>query len=241
LKRQIPLSLFIASCLAVLFSAVANANDIYKWIDSSGKVHYSTTPRVAPPTAFQSAPETARAAVLPEIQRENIDQRISAIRSTTPPSCGAHGGIDCTKGADVDGSVICVDGFLQAGATYSANCSEVKLSLKPPTVITEEGAALGELAELSQLAEKRPYAIQFLLRNTSGIAAEGVRVEFIVPGQERFEAIGPERVEPFGAAEYILHLKTVQFSYPLETLKRHKVRAGCKNCGALIAINTNSQ
>jgi len=222
--------LLILCSLQILISSSVRADQIYKWTDEFGNTHYATKP-------FPNSSETAP---LPTIERENIDTRIQNIKKNIPANCSEHGGTDCSKNADEDGSVICSDGFREATLSFRSSCSEAKLVMKPPAVIAENGEVLGEISELSTLGDKHPFALQFFLRNTSSIEARDVRVEFIVPGKERFEAIGPEKVEPFGAAEYILHLKTVQFSYSLENLKRYKIRAGCKNCGALIALNSKT-
>lgn len=33
-------------------------------------------------------------------------------------ACSSHGGVNCLAGADVDGSVICVDGWLESTVAY---------------------------------------------------------------------------------------------------------------------------
>ncbi|OVE79912.1 hypothetical protein BVY02_01900, partial [bacterium J17] len=68
-------------------------------MDESGKTHYSSNEN-----------SDAKAAELPKLERENIDERIAKIKSKTPPSCVNRGGVDCSRGADSDGRVICRDG-----------------------------------------------------------------------------------------------------------------------------------
>ena len=58
---------------------------IYKWTDQNGKVHFSTKP----------SDEKAKATQLPEIQKENYEEKIGKIKAITPKNCSAHNGIDC--------------------------------------------------------------------------------------------------------------------------------------------------
>jgi len=37
-----------------------------------------------------------------------------------PGACGEHGGVDCSAGPDIDGSVICMDGY--RGSSIKYNC-----------------------------------------------------------------------------------------------------------------------
>ena len=71
---------------------------VYSWTDANGKTHYSTTPR-----SKGDKPKD-----LPVVQRENIDSKIKTIRATAPETCQTHGGIDCGRIDDRDGSVICM-------------------------------------------------------------------------------------------------------------------------------------
>jgi hypothetical protein len=224
----------LISLFALLLAGAStqlHAEEIYRWTDANGRVHYS------------SNQQTEAAATLPTIQRENLDQKIASIRQNISPSCSTRGGIDCTRGSDDDGSVICVDGFRDASTRFANHCREAKLALKSSLVTDSKGVERGDFKELSQILEKRsdnlPLAIQFFIRNSSGVRAEEMKVEVIVPGEERFDALGPSDIEPFGAAEYTLGLETVMQRYPLQSLKRLKVRAGCANCRALIAVNSD--
>jgi hypothetical protein len=59
----------------------------------------------------------------------------------TSGACSSHGGVDCSAGPDSDGSVICVDGWLNSSVSYSSmkKCAGTKLpSVQINPVIEQE-------------------------------------------------------------------------------------------------------
>lgn len=112
--------LLLASILSIIFAiSLADAQSVYKWTDADGNVHFST-----------SAPNpNAAPAALPELRRESVDARIEQLKATTPATCSQHGGVDCSRGADFDGSVVCFDGFSDAILPFRVHCSEARLRI----------------------------------------------------------------------------------------------------------------
>ena len=90
---------------------------VYKWMDSSGKTHYSNNP----------SQNESEAIALPEVGRYSSANKIQRLKDSTPPTCTSHGGIDCSRGEDVDGSVICYDGFDGSSLSYQVHCNSVRL------------------------------------------------------------------------------------------------------------------
>lgn len=110
--RNLPLSLIaIASLFTTEYVA---AQELFKWIDESGRVHFST----------EAPHANAKPAELPDITKVKMD----------PPeilkeNCDKHGGIDCDAGPDGDGSVICYDGYQNAAVRYRFTCLTARLSV----------------------------------------------------------------------------------------------------------------
>ena len=194
---------------------------MYKYTDEFDNVHYSTKPL-----------EGAESEALPTIERENIDDRIRKLKDQTPPNCGDHGGVDCEKGADEDGSVVCHDGFDGATLRYSVSCSQVKLQLQPAIYLGLGGKPLEKLPRNST----RPTEVigmQVALRNLSQGEAKGIRLYLMFPDRRRIEAAGPLTIEGFGVAEYSIALTEPLHRTPYY-LSQAEVRASCNNCSAVV-------
>lgn len=215
-------SLFLA---VVVFSRVAVAEEIFTWTDEFGVTHYTTTP----------PPQGAKPADLPRIERESLDRKIEDIRASTPPNCVAHGGVDCSKGVDLDGSVICSDGFKDAILPFRFSCLEVRLLYPPITIESATDEVLGTIGKKTKLTvrELQDAKLHLALRNTSGTEAFGVRVAFEFPRQKPLEAIGPDKVDAFGGADYILPLRLAGGRMSPEELQRVRVKISCTNCAAI--------
>lgn len=162
---------------------------------------------------------------LPPLIRENIDARISALKSQAAFTCAAHGGIDCSKGQDRDGSVICADEFRDAGIPFRFRCLEAKLSVKGPYIreTAKESASHG-------LKPQTARKLQLTLRNTSDIEANELKVSFIIARSKPLPAQGPDTVEPFGIGDYTLLLDSLSEEYDLKDLKKAKYSISCRNC-----------
>ncbi len=109
--------------LATLIFSLSHADQIYKWTDDEGVVHYSST-----------APDgQAKPAELPKI---NIaDVKLPEIQFV---SCDEHGGIDCAAGAAPDGSVYCRSGA-RGTQRFSFACSLAKLEVADVSEPNEDG------------------------------------------------------------------------------------------------------
>ena len=110
-------ALILAVCSSGLLTSPASAAPIYRWTDEAGNTHYSTTPD----------DPRAKSQALPELRHENIDANIRKLQSETPESCDHHGGPDCSRGADADGSVVCLDGYRGAKLPFQFHCMEARL------------------------------------------------------------------------------------------------------------------
>ena len=162
---------------------------------------------------------------LPPVSRENISARIKALRRKTPSMCTHHGGIDCSLGPDKDGSVICLDGFLDAVPRFRLRCSEVRLETGRLSIQRE--TALKDAAR-EDLPTKT--AVTISVRNLSGIEAYGVKVDITLPQLEPVVASGPARIEPYAIAEYSLPLDNNSGNDILENIN-YRVR--CTNCSTV--------
>ena len=111
------MSRFVFVLTLMSISGAAAADPIYRHVDASGRVTYGNTP-VEP---------GAKPADLPKVQKENFTQKVSAIEQAIPETCDKHGGVDCSQGADADGSVICLDGFRNVHQTYEEMCTTAAL------------------------------------------------------------------------------------------------------------------
>lgn len=151
----------------------AHAGDIYKWTDKDGIVHYSS----------KKSKKEAKPAVLPEIMRAEVK-----IPATALKTCKNHGGIDCSTGADSDGSVICYDGFKGAAARFRFNCNSPKL----------------DITEIMDIDEEGYYKI--IVRNSKSVAAENPKMTVRLPNDPKKELSGPSEISPFGVAEFKLKL-----------------------------------
>ena len=84
------------------------ADSVYRWEAKNGSIHYSTKP-----------PQPgAKPAELPPIMKGDI-----RLAKSYFISCDKHGGINCKGGTDVDGSVICNDGFKNSSLQYKKSCA----------------------------------------------------------------------------------------------------------------------
>ncbi|MCB0358831.1 MAG: DUF4124 domain-containing protein [Bdellovibrionales bacterium] len=210
-----------------LLAHSALAGDIYTWTDSEGRVHFSTSPHSP----------GAKRADLPELQHEDLDEKIQAIRESTPPNCLDHGGIDCSAGPDSDGSVVCLDGFREALLPHRFACSEADLSVTEVFIVDNDGQVVSELERADALApvadeQWKNYALVLSLRNNSAVAAAGMEVAFALPGREFSPATGPEGVPAYGAAEYRLPLAGLKNLVNLRQIAKTDYKVRCTNCRA---------
>jgi hypothetical protein len=105
-------------------TAQAQADDVYRWVDKAGLVHYTSKP----PT------KDSKPADLPPLLREGA--RPVKIELA---SCDKHGGVNCQAGPDKDGSVICLDGFTEATARFRFTCNSPKLQVSEISELDKDG------------------------------------------------------------------------------------------------------
>lgn len=221
LRRPSYHALFILSLIA-LISTNSFADEIFRWTDQDGQVHYST----------QKSDTNASAAELPPLEKENLDEKIKLIKQDTPRNCLSHGGVDCAAGPDDDGSVICIDGFRGAILPHRFRCREAKLKSELSLVYEGEDNGVAHSTFIArQNRNKRLREVRVTVRNETEIEAFGVQVELDIPGQVKktLRIEGAEKVEPYGFADY-----TVPFD-PQNTLTVYQVsglhyRVHCENC-----------
>ena len=226
LTRSKPL--FFFAILLAMQSATALAGDIYTWTDENGKVHFSTEPR-----------PDAKKAELPEVRRENLDEKIKEIRGSTPPNCHDHGGVDCSRGADGDGSVVCLDGFRDSMLPYKFSCLEARLRASELNLVNQQEEVIGIINKKFRISQDEALAagtmsLLLTLRNNSSVEAFGVSVLVRTPGGKKVEAPGPDKVEPFGVAEYQLPLASLPERIPISRLARIDFKVHCTNCRAVL-------
>ncbi|MCB0346986.1 MAG: DUF4124 domain-containing protein [Bdellovibrionales bacterium] len=225
---RLAVSLTLSLYLLLFLSGHAFADDIYTWTDENGQVHFSTEPR-----------GDAAKAELPEVRRENLDEKIEEIKGSTPPNCHNHGGVDCSRGRDSDGSVICLDGFANSMLPYRFSCLEARLRASELSLLDSKREVIGIINKdfkisQEQVLEAGEMMLLITLRNNSSVEAFGVSVHVQTPNGKKAEAAGPEKVESFGVAEYLLPLKQLPQRLPFERLARLDFKVRCTNCGAVL-------
>jgi hypothetical protein len=155
----------IALLIVLILPRMAITDDsVYEWSDDRGVRYFSNK---------KDANPKARIADLPEIQH------LSFPEAPVAEPCSAHGGVDCSKGQDSDGSVICVDGYKKALARFIFLCSAAKLSLEE--VLQKDGKSV------------------VIVRNSASIASKGTKVTLRDQTAE-----GPESVEAHSIGEFVL-------------------------------------
>lgn len=218
-------SIIILFFIILLSAEFCVADEIYSWTDKNGKVHFSTKP-VSP---------KASKADLPEVKRENLSEKIKEIKSLTPPNCSSHGGIDCSIGADEDGSVICSDGYRDARLPYRFHCLEVRMTAGNLELMTSEKEIVGiikrnEALSRSMFDEHPDLSLHLVVRNNSSTAAFGVEVGIKAPGREALDAQGPVSIEPYGIGEYHLPLKSFEPLLSISKIRQLSYNVKCTNC-----------
>jgi hypothetical protein len=186
--------------VCIFFPDILAADEIHTWTDSAGRVHYSNNNQ-----------QGSKPATLPKIKRENIDKRIESIKLSTPKSCLKHGGVDCSKGPDQDGSVVCLDGYLESALPFQFECLAVKLSYRMKFDPTNSNQ------------------LSISVRNLSSV--EGFNLAGTVKhlkSKKDFKLEGPDKIDPFGIAEY-----TVIFADEISSEKDINVNLTCTNCQAV--------
>jgi hypothetical protein len=185
--RHIVLLTFIVAVLAPRLGVC----QVYEWIDAEGVQHFSTS---------KPDPE-AKLAELPEITKER-----SLRAKASFDSCVDHGGVNCGDGPDVDGSVICYDGYRDSSPRYRFSCYETHL----------------EVLEITQTSVEEPHKI--IVRNALSVPAKGVMVSFTNPKGEEYLAKGPRELQALAMGEYAIDPSLKQ------TPEKARISVTCTNC-----------
>lgn len=217
------------SCLVIFFflyfvyDAVSQNtpnSQVYKCQDETGKTFFCNDPSRSPSNLK---------AELPQIGRENIDNKIAEIKSSKLETCKKHGGDKCELGADSDGSIICADGYRDSALPFKSVCLEAKLQvvslalLRGGVTYLEKGdsnLSNGELLDSDML--------QLSLRNLTAVPAKLIKVYFETQRIAAKLADGPEAIEAYGSAEYQLRAASFSKKIPLASEVRYKI--SCVNC-----------
>lgn len=211
LKTRKKKAKFVSVGLAMMFSlTTACSQEIYSWTDEQGKTHYSN----------EAKDSTAKSVTLPDTERYNADQRIKDLKKETARTCLNKGGVQCSLGADEDGSVICSDGSKNSEESFKASCSEVKL--------------IAELNRPKKRLSKQLLRIPVTatVRNQSSQDAKGVEVKVKFPNtpnaDEYFDLKleGPSVIPSFGIAEYTFSGRLIDDRVVIKGV----ISVDCENC-----------
>lgn len=171
-----------------------------------------------------------------EVFHYNLEKKVKALKEITPANCFSHGEIDCSKGEDVDGSVICKDGFRGAVMSYNSQCLEVRLEVQ--YLVTTNSPKTPYLKHSKKLIEDlkgyKVLALHLNIRNLSDVKAKNIKVEFTLERKYPYNAQGPETIDPYGLAEYNLELATLPEEPTLEQLLKTVYRVDCGNCRGIL-------
>ena len=208
--------------ILITFFLVANysfAQPVSKEVDSSGHVFY------------KSSDSVKHSAALPEIKKENLEEKISEIKKNIPLTCSQHQGIDCEKGADADDqSVICVDDFRDSKESFKEFCSQTRLQLLSESFLDEHDQEIPkELRKPKKYGGKVPVKIVVKLRNLSGVPAKNVVVQAEIV-KRSFDGTGPSEISPFALEEYVVNINEARLPLFSDFRTRYRTVINCDNC-----------
>lgn len=219
------LFLSIGIIFGLFYATQLVAEGVYICKDENGKDYYCTS----------SAPASSRKpATLPPIAKENIDTSIKQLKQTIKESCKNHGGDDCSRGPDSDGSVICNDGFRASLLTFQQKCSKIKLDVLS-FVLDSLDLSVGGKTETSPQptlsGAPTRLAAKLTLRNPSSVAIADIVVKFDTERSRAIAGDGPGVIEPFGLGEY--HLPLDSFFPQGAKFNEIGFTVECANCESL--------
>ena len=199
----------------------AEDNKIFRQVDANGNVTYSNT----------ELPNSEAATSLPEIQKENIDEKINQLRQSVPENCEQHGGIDCQSQADSDGSVICLDGYRNAEISYRFSCLEAFLQVFSFTLSDAENKTQ-KFNPNKPFTNQSPKAglLQVAIRNNSNVEAKEVKVFINKTWREKVFASGPDFIKPYEVQDYSFNLQDLKGLERNFVINKGTVKIECINC-----------
>ena len=126
-------------------------------------------------------------------------------------TCVEHGGVDCSKPADSDGSVVCRSGYKDAEIMHRFACGAVKLEIS--RVLFDKSG--------------KPTGVE--IRNLNNNTAEGVLVKVKI--SKFVDAVtldGPEKINGYSVETYLTPPSKLKFTK--SNFKSSTISVNCKNC-----------
>lgn len=161
-----PIILLNLSCIICANNLCAE--DIYSSESKSGVIVYSN----------KAGQGINKVATLPAIIKQ---KNLYNTQTKAAASCSANGGIDCSKGADSDGSVICYNGFRDSLERYAFSCSRAKLKIIDQSLTSQNGKT------------------KFVVRNMASVDAKNISIQ-----SKLCRTIeGPNLIAAYDSAEFI--------------------------------------
>lgn len=221
IRRKIRLVLLLLCLFIFPINSLGETDKIYRQVDAAGTVTYSTT----------ELPNSEPANTLPEIQKENIDNRIKNFLAVVPENCEKHGGIDCQAQADSDGSVICLDGYRDAELPYRFHCLEAFLQIFSFTLSNSENRPI-TFNPSKPFKNQSPAAgiLQVSIRNNSNVEATGIKVFINKTWREKIHALGPEIVKPYEIQDYSFNVQDLKALERNFAINKGTIKIQCINC-----------
>lgn len=130
-----------------------------------------------------------------------------------PVSCLSHGGISCNKGADADGSVICLDGYRDAVTPYRFYCSSAKLKIESVKVENE-------------------FTAKIFVNNENQVKAKNVKI-YLSSNQlkpDDYEINGPQEINGNSLEQYEFKLKNNKQLKGIPNDIAELIKVRCENC-----------
>ncbi|MCC6932791.1 MAG: DUF4124 domain-containing protein [Deltaproteobacteria bacterium] len=217
------LCLFFLSGTLLAQEQHKTASPIYQHTDEKGRVVYSNKP----------ASDFEENIALPEITKENLDERIEDIKKATPLNCENHGGVSCSLGEDQDGSVICLDGFREAEEKFIVLCTNAKLKIVSLYLKNEEGKVI-ELDEranfVQQVKTTNTVALLVSIYNATGVEARDVEVKIRERRIEYLQASGLMNIKSYEVQDYLFPVSGLLKIAKLKNITRGMIHLSCRNC-----------
>lgn len=183
------IKVLLAYCVVFSSLQYSFAQDIFKE-EKEGAPFY-TTSKPSP---------NAQAATLPEIEKTALPPI-----ATSPATCRSHGGVKCKEGADVDGSVICTDGFRDSLQNFESTCSEAKLVIE--TINRDRASRTAKI----------------FVRSVNPVDAKEPYLSYRDIEMKKHILMGPPNLDAYGILEFDLQNLGVDE-------EKTSIQVGCSNC-----------
>jgi hypothetical protein len=177
----------------------SKSKEIYRWTDNGGTINYSSK---------KPYPD-AEPANLPPILKERPGKQI--VNLNVRQSCKTHGGISCEKGADKDGSVICIDGFKAAAERFQFRCQTAELMISDIKF------------------PKNSDKLTVYVRNKKDIEATDIDLKLNIDKFKSLKGVGPKNIKPLSIAEYEFSNSKVKNKIERSEIKA-RLKMSCANC-----------